>query len=402
MAEVTGIATNAITPASFIGLPIEIHQQIFDDYLAEPRNERYQDPLAILRVCRSVYNRLVGTVRDKWLRLICPSTSRSLFRDPLANGSPSLFQSDAPGSQCPIHTGISELEFVRLHRIHIVVRYRSDAKGVTTLAQNLHRTAVALKKSRTLRSVVLEIGPQFLDGFVLEDELQEIQPLQNDPSVWGLLDGLQSLLKACIAAKIKVTVQSSDYFDNTNQRWSNFRTIPFEDFPDCLVQELLKWMPLQAGFGAPTLDDSKREAVSHFLQPECRKCYAVFRSQKDLLRHLKKLPQHKIEFRVKKRNFISANAKPFGGRHTCIQCATPFDARTSLDRHLKRAHGRPRGLKQGIAPRWKEDNRRPFPVEQRVPEHETRWATEEAGEFEEGDLSPFDSAGEEEYPPGFW
>jgi uncharacterized C2H2 Zn-finger protein len=392
----------------FMGLPTEIHLQIFNQHLLNIRIEHMRDHLAIIRVCKSIYNRLISTVRDEWVRLICPSTSRSLFRDPLANGLPSLFQSESPLSRCPIHTGISELEFVKLRRAHIVVRYRSDAEGVTTLTKNLHRVTVALKKSHSLREVILEIGPQFVEGFIDDnDELKVIKPLENDVRVWELRDGLQSLVKACLRAKITVTVKSSDSFENTDRRLTDFRTLPFENFPDCFVQLLRACMPRQPCCNLIAADESESASSAHFHQPECPKCYAVFGSRRALLRHIKKMPRHDIEFRVKKRNDICATAMPGGGRHTCLVCAMPFDARASLDRHLKKAHGRPRTLDEGIAPRWKEDNRRSFPVEQRGPAHEMRWINRERVEFEvtdltPADLTPFDSASEEEYPPGFW
>ena len=94
--------------------------------------------------------------------------------------------------------------------------------------------------------------------------------------------------------------------------------------------------------------------VKYELMPECRSCYALFASWEDLKAHLEAKPKHKMSFRPKIYNEIHPKAS-YGGWVKCHTCAvTPPSQRISgLESHYR---NQPFHRRNGMIPRWKEDN----------------------------------------------
>lgn len=315
----------------------------------------------VLLLNRAIYTEAIDVIHRIPVTVTFPTDGSPLFRHPLAQGKPNFFHSEAAQSRTYIHRGLTELEFIKLRRVDVHVRYGPGASEDTP--KYLQQVALALDKTRNLREINLTIGPA---SAYLQQPIYEVRVCPDTDAAANIRPGIDAIITRCIAHGVILTATSATRFGDIDR----IGTRGYFDFPlspdtytDPLTTHITTDSALQASNDTLALHlayrkhtNRSRASLHPFHQPECRSCYAVFATPAALQAHLASQPAHNIRFRANKRyNPLSAVFKRGGDRHACLVCARSYSSRRMLDEHIAKFEHE-RDMEKGAVPRWREDN----------------------------------------------
>jgi len=392
----------------FLGLPREIRNLVYW-MLIEPSEKGKPGNTKVLCLCKQVYEEAI-----MYLKPYVPvfrlgiERHRSLFRNPKANGKPMIYRSTTLTSSCYTYQRFTELEICRFTSIQLFLdsihgRYRHSVRE--KVVADVREITQAVRKSTHLQAIATYISEGWAANMTGQDELMEAYKqlvrvcgnkgialvLQYGPSGndceehdknrddqetdhqssagtahISFIDSLVTYLQgAAAAANVTVTIHrpgEEPYKDLEDISDYNNYTILYRPqgrkslsalqhhslYSPCereLRHEFDTTYDTSRFYHPLTLDKPYK------LIPECRRCLTIFGTREDLLRHLKKHPDHIIRFRRKRWNPISTFSINQGGR-VCWTYGYSYNAQHRLNAHLERFDHR----RYSIIPRYTEDN----------------------------------------------
>ena len=349
---------------SFLDLPFEVREMIYDqllrpdlysfndcDYQARSRNA--VGCTSILLLNRQTYSEAIAVIQTMSNSIVLKGSGRKVFRHPLANGKPSFFHSYARCSTTFVPESLSELEFINLRKVTVVLFEYTARIDVAEIFG-------AIKKSQSLKHI--EFNCQVCTA---EQGRRRAPRVSTDwAKVKQIKNAIRPLIHYCMERRIKVTAIENNHFKNSYLVHGAPRAFYVDNYRDPLVKHIDDFAPLQqsnlaidrAAAEAETTDNQQDSPRGFKLTPECRHCYALFATTDELKHHLSAYPQHAIPFAKKKYNCIHPLAKAGGDRHACLVCGRNYDSENFLGKHIEK-YGHQRDRKeQGVVPRFVRDN----------------------------------------------
>ena len=283
--------------------------------------------------------------------IVLKATRREVFRHPLAHGKPSFFHSSALCSTTFVPDGLSELEFISLRNVTIMISENSKREDIAKIYQ-------AVKKSRQLKHIDLKCQLCYAS-----QDNTGVTYVSARYNVGRWKKTLDPLIIHCLHNRIKLTASENNRFRNQECEPRTPRVFDVLEHHDPLVLYIDGHKTLQASnrrideAGQAARDCKQQEPNRSFkLTPECRRCYSLFATIGQLKQHLIQYHEHAIPFVRKKYNRIHPLAKAGGDRHACLVCGRSYHSEDFLNDHIEKdGHQRER-KRRGVVPRFAKDN----------------------------------------------
>ena len=331
----------------------------------------------LLCLCRQIYHEAIELLHHGEVETAITFQSTPLFRHPKAFGQPLLFNSEVRSTRCFIPPSISELEFLRLRKISLVInipyegcitKWKSSTFPTCNILARLRRhirdTVAALRKCTHVETLKLVLR-----------RLEDFSGWSfNQPTTYPAMQQLlRPLIGVAVIQGFKVAVKKELGFD----AWDYLNDEIDDPLVGCIreiaqaagvlaelpseTRSVNDWPtpPLHVPRGTirPTVLETDLTNLQgnatkpYHLTPECRTCYQLFSSTFGLHNHLKAKPGHRRSFQKKRYNVLTTNVQMYGKRK-CWTCAAEYSSLCYLKKHLEEmGHER-----HGIVPRWAEDN----------------------------------------------
>jgi hypothetical protein len=307
-----------------------------------------------------------------------------LFRNVLAQGKPNMFQMTSIPSACYVPRSYCELQFLRLSKITINVRYTVRTTGfwidvaafdlhsikrIAGLRQEFSDLTTVVSKSKSLGELHFEFQTDEAIYYRDEEGVVHSRAITSNHNT-DLIGMLDQVIAVAAQKKFLLTAEEDKDFVKKlpgDDHYTHFRV---EDYQDPLVRYINNARTRRDAPASPTVikgktietPDGSYDLVTHphlpyELLPECRKCYRNFKTDTELREHLAAMPSHRIKFRRHQYNSISPLAEMYPARHKCLVCARGYASRAFRDKHCERVGHVRDNKKQGMVPRFKKDNK---------------------------------------------
>lgn len=348
---------------SLLDLPAEVKDMIydellrpdlysFDDCIYQGKSRNAVGCTNILLLNRQTYSEAIAVIQTMSNSIVLNGSGRKVFRHPLANGKPSFFHSYARCATTFVPDSLSELEFINLRKVTIVV-FEDTAR------LDVAEVFGAIRKSQVLQHI--ELNCQVCTAEQGGRGAERVSTAWT--KVKQIKNAIRPLIQYCMETRIKVTAIENNRFRSSFPVHGAPRVFYVDNYHDLLVKYIDDFAPLQESnddidqaVGQAETNKRQEPPREFKLTPECRHCYALFATTEELKHHLSRYPKHAIPFAKKKYNWIHRLAKAGGDRHACLVCGRNYHSENFLGKHIEK-YGHQRDRKeQGVVPRFVKDN----------------------------------------------